>query len=127
MVATTELKIPMYYDEDKQKWLIDEKDKDLVHNFKLMVNAMNRKYQSIRDGSHSYVFGWLDSDLANKIQKRYPGEFEPDGDYFDTAIDDEALAGVWSLEDFYREVVCLNYDYLDGADSFENFKKEVLQ
>ena len=48
-------------------------------------------------------------------------------DYFDEAIDDETLAGVWSLEDFYREVVKLNFSYLDGAESFEAFKKEVLE
>lgn len=126
MTAHAELKIPLYYDENKEEWLIDEEDKDLVDNFNLMVDAMNRKYRSIRDGSHSYVFGWLDSDLADKIEARYPGEFEPDGDYFDTAIDEETLASIWSLETFYREVVRLNYDYLEGADSFENFKKEIF-
>ena len=120
-----DLKIDTYFDEKKQKWVIDEENKDLQDIFLLIVDAMNRKYQSIRDGSHSYVFGWLDSDLADKIQKRYPGEFEPDGDYFDIAIDEEVISYEWSLEDFYKNIVSINYDYLDGADSFENFKKEI--
>lgn len=127
MVAKTELTIPMYYDEEKEEWFIDEQDENLVNIFNDIVDAMNRKYRAVRDGFHSYVFGWLDKELADKIEARYPGEFEPDADYFDEAIDDETLAGVWSLEDFYREVVKLNFRYLDGAESFEAFKKEVLK
>ena len=127
MVARAELKIPIYYDEEKEKWLVDEQDENLVDTFNKIVDAMNRKYCAVRDGSHSYVFGWLDKELSDKIEARYPGEFEPDADYFDEAIDDETLASVWSLKDFYENVVRLNFDYLDGAESFEAFKKEVLK
>lgn len=126
MVARAELKIPIYYDEEKEKWLVDEQDENLVDTFNKIVDAMNRKYCAVRDGSHSYAFGWLDKELANKIEARYPGEFEPDADYFDEAIDNDTLTGVWSLEDFYKEVVNLNFGYLDGTESFEAFKKEIL-
>lgn len=127
MVARTELKISMYYDEEKEEWLIDEQDEKLVDIFNSVIDAMNRKYCAVKDGFHSYTFGWLDKELANKIEARYPGEFEPDGNYFDEAIDDDILAGVWSLEDFYEEVVNRNFRHLDGTESFEAFKKEVLE
>ena len=127
MVVKAELRVPLYYNEEKEEWLIDEQDKNLVDTFDKMIDAMNRKYCAVRDGFHSYAFGWLDKELANKIEARYPGEFEPDGDYFDEAIDDDALTGVWSLEDFYEEVISRNFKHLDGAESFEAFKKEVLE
>ena len=125
MAPESKIEIPVYYDEEKEQWFVDENYEDLVKDFNMLVGAMNKKYCSVRDGSHSYAFGWLDKSLVDKIENKYPGVFEPDGDYFDIAIDSDTLASVWNLEDFYKEVVTINYQNDVDGSTFEDFKKSI--
>lgn len=127
MPAKSVLKIDVYYDPDKDDWIVSENQENLLAYTQMMIDAVNRKYYGIVDGYDGYYIGIINRQLGDKIAEVCPAVF--DGGDFDHFSDDVIEEDSWNFQEFDAEDVWrLNMDPdLYDDRSLESFQHEVLQ
>lgn len=123
MVARSKIEIPVYYDEEKKQWLVDENYTSLLEDASKIIDAIERKYVGYVYGWDGYWEGLVEKDVANKLEEAYPGFWEPDSDFFSNAFEE---TGYCLIEKTLKEL----WEYMIKHDeykdlSYEDFLKSI--